>query len=69
MEKTIVIEGMMCPNCSKHVHDALCTLRGMEHAEVNHASGTAVCTMQEAIADDVLTKAVTDAGYRVVEIR
>ena len=69
MEKTIVIEGMMCPNCSKHVHDALCALPGMDNAEVSHASGTAVCTMQEAIADDVLTQAVSDAGYHVVEIR
>lgn len=69
MEKTIVIEGMMCPNCSKHVHDALCALPGMDNAEVSHASGMAVCTMQEAIADDVLTQVVSDAGYHVVEIR
>lgn len=69
MEKTIVIEGMMCPNCSKHVHDALCALSGVKDATVSHEAGTAVCSMSEAIADDVLTKTVTDAGYRVVEIR
>lgn len=69
MEKTIVIEGMMCPNCSKHVHDALCTLSGMQDAVVSHETGTAVCTMSESIADDILTKAVTDAGYQVKGIQ
>ena len=68
MEKTIVIEGMMCPHCSGHVHDALCKLPGVQSAEVSHETGEAICTLSEDVANEVLTQAVTDAGYKVVGI-
>lgn len=68
MEKTIVIEGMMCPHCSGHVQDALCQLSGVQSAQVSHETGKAVCTLSAPVSDEALTKAVTDAGYRVVEI-
>lgn len=68
MEKTIVIEGMMCPHCSGHVHDALCKLPGVQSAEVSHETGKAICTLSEDVANEVLTQAVTDTGYKVVGI-
>jgi len=68
MEKTIVIEGMMCPHCSGHVRDALCKLPGVQSAEVSHETGKAICTLSEDVANEVLTQAVTDAGYKVVGI-
>ena len=67
MKKTITIEGMMCQHCSGRVRDALNALEGVS-AEVNHESGKAEVTMATAVADDVLAKAVTDAGYQVVGI-
>ena len=39
---------------------------GVESAQVSHESGTAVVTMTKPVPDDVLIKAVTDAGYTVV---
>ena len=36
--------------------------------KVSHESGKAEVTMATAVADDVLAKAVTDAGYQVVGI-
>lgn len=68
MKKTIVIEGMMCPHCSGHVHDALCKLSGVASAEVSHETGKAVCTLSADVSNDVLTQAVTEAGYKVVGI-
>ena len=68
MEKTIVIEGMMCPHCSGHVRDALCKLPGVQSAEVSHETGKAICTLSADVANEVLTQAVTDAGYKVVGI-
>lgn len=68
MKKTISIEGMMCPHCSGHVHDALCNLPGVQSAEVSHETGKAVCTLSSDVSDDLLIKAVSDAGYKVLEI-
>ena len=66
MEKTMKIEGMMCMHCSGRVQKALEAIDGVESANVSHETGTAVLTLTKAVPDDVLNKAVTDAGYTVV---
>ena len=69
MEKTIVIEGMMCPHCEATVKKALEALDGVSSAEVSHEKGTAVVSFSQDVADDVLTKAVEDKDYKVVEVK
>ena len=64
MNRTLTIEGMMCAHCVSHVEKALTAL-GVQ-ADVDLASGTAVVTGNAS--DEALKKAVTDAGYEVVEI-
>ena len=64
-KKTITIKGMMCAHCVAHVEKALTAL-GVQ-ADVDLASGTAVVTGKAD--DEALRKAVTDAGYEVVDIR
>ncbi len=66
MTKTMKIEGMMCAHCSGRVEKALNDLPGVT-ATVNLEAGTASVTGDAP--DDVLTKAVTDAGYKVVSIQ
>ena len=66
MEKTLKIEGMMCMHCSGRVQKALEAIDGVVSANVSHETGTAVVTLNQNVADDVLKKAVTDAGYQVV---
>ncbi len=66
MTKTMKIEGMMCAHCSGRVEKALNDLPGVT-AVVNLEAGTASVTGDAP--DDVLTKAVTDAGYKVVSIQ
>ena len=66
MTKTMKIEGMMCAHCSGRVEKALNDLPGVT-AAVNLEAGTASITGDAP--DDVLTKAVTDAGYKVVSIQ
>ncbi|MCH5154578.1 MAG: heavy metal translocating P-type ATPase [Clostridiales bacterium] len=68
MEKTLKIEGMMCGHCEMHTKKALEAVDGVSLAEVSHASGTAKVTLAKPVADDVLTKAVEDAGYKVTQI-
>jgi Cu2+-exporting ATPase len=66
MEKTIKIEGMMCPHCEAHVKSALEGLDGVESAVASHEKGTAVVTLTTDVPDEVLNKAVESAGYKVI---
>lgn len=65
MEKTMKIEGMMCPHCETTVKKTLEAIDGVESAEVSHEKGSAVLTMSKNVEDSVLKKAVEDAGYTV----
>lgn len=68
MKKKLTIEGMMCQNCVKHVTKALQKLDGVAEVEVSLEQKSAVVTMNNEIADDVLSKAITDMDYEVVKI-
>lgn len=68
MKKTVMIDGMMCQHCVKHVTDALSAIPGCR-VTVSLEDACAQVEMTENIDDAVLTKAVTDAGYTVTEIR
>jgi len=69
MEKTMVIEGMMCVHCSSRVKKVLEALPAVEAADVSHEKGTAVVTLAETVADDVLKKAVEDQDYKVISVQ
>ena len=66
MTKTITIEGMMCPHCQARVDKALNAIEGVS-ATVDLEKKTAAVTGE--VSDEVLRKAVTDAGYEVVDIK
>ncbi len=66
MQKTITIEGMMCTHCSGRVESALNAIPGVT-AKVDLEKKTA--TVSGEVSDDVLRKAVEDAGYQVTGIR
>ena len=68
MEKTMKIEGMMCPHCEATVKKALEAIDGVESAAVSHEQNQAVVTLSAAVADDVLKKAVEDKDYTVLGI-
>ena len=68
MEKTIKIDGMMCNHCEMHVKKALEALDGVKSAEVSHTAGTAVVTLEKAVADSALKQTVVDQGYTVTGI-
>ena len=67
MNKTMKIEGMSCGHCSGRVEKALNGIDGVS-ATVNLEAKTASITLQKEVSDDVLRKAVEDAGYEVVSI-
>ncbi len=68
MTKTMKIEGMMCPMCEAHTKKALEAIDGVASAVASHTEGNAVVTLTKDVDNEVLTKAVTEAGYKVVSI-
>lgn len=66
MTKKMMIEGMMCGHCSARVKKVLEALPQVEEAVVSHEDGTAIVTLTEEVADDVLRKAVEDQDYKVL---
>ena len=68
MKKTMIIDGMMCPHCSGRVTQVLNAIEGVT-AEVVLEDKAAYLTLSGEVADEVLIKAVTDAGYTVVEVK
>ncbi len=67
MNKTLVIEGMLCGHCAAHVTRALQALPGVQ-AHVDLQRKEAYVQAATEISDEVLKKAVQDAGYEVVAI-
>ena len=68
MTKTVEIEGMMCGHCESRVKKALEALPQVMEAAVSHETGTAVVTLREEVADEMLKKAVEDQDYSVTGI-
>ena len=69
MEKTLKIEGMMCPHCEATVRKALESIDGVEKAEVSHKKGQAIVTLSKEVANDVLKTSVEEKDYKVTDIQ
>ena len=68
MNKTMMIEGMMCTHCTGRVEKALSAIDGVDKVEVSLEGKSAKLTLSKEVDDKVLTDAVTEAGYEVVSI-
>lgn len=60
----VVIEGMTCDACARHVERALNAISGVD-ASVSYATGTAEVRRNASVGHNVLERAIEDAGYRV----
>ena len=69
MKKTLNVEGMMCCHCEARVKKALEAIPGVSEAVASHIDGTAVVTLTEDVADDVLKNAVEAQDYKVTGIQ
>ena len=69
MTKTLTVNGMMCQHCKATVEKALSALEGVSACTVDLDAKTATCTLSAPVDDQVLSDAVTGAGYEVVSVR
>lgn len=68
MEKVLFVEGMMCNHCVSHVTEALSKVKGVKGVDVSLENKQARLTLSKDVSDDLLKKAVEDAGYKVTKI-
>ena len=68
MEKTMKIEGMMCPHCQARVKKTLEALPQVAEAEVSWQEGTAIVTLRQKVDSEVLKKAVEEQDYQVISV-
>ena len=69
MNKTMIIEGMMCGHCTGRVEKALSDIDGVDKVEMSLEDKSAVLSLSKEVDDKVLTDAVTEAGYEVVSVK
>ncbi len=69
MNKTMIIEGMMCAHCTGRVEKALAAIDGVSAVEMSLEGKSAALTLSKDVDNQVLTDAVTEAGYEVVSIQ
>ena len=65
MTKVISIEGMMCNHCTGTVQKALEAVEGVKAVTMSLEQKNATVELASDVSDEVLTKAVVDAGYEV----
>jgi copper ion binding protein len=68
MKKVIKVSGMTCEHCKARVEKALSSVDGVKSAKVDLKKAEATVSFSKDVADDVLKKAVIDAGYEAGEI-
>ena len=69
MDKTLIVEGMMCQHCVAHVTKALQSVEGVTSVDVNLKKKTAVVSIMQEVSNEVLVAAIEQAGYTVTKIK
>ena len=69
MNKTMMIEGMMCAHCTGRVQKALEEVEGVTKVAMSLENKSAEIELYREVMEETLKAAVTEAGYEVTEIR
>ena len=65
MISTYTVAGMTCSHCVASVAEEVAEVAGVEHVDVDLASGRLAVT-GEGVREDAVRAAVAEAGYEVV---
>lgn len=68
MEKKILINGMKCSNCAKHVKEALVNVKGISNVEIDLDEKCAFISLDCSVSDEDINAAINGEKYKVVEI-
>ncbi|HJY98335.1 MAG TPA: heavy metal translocating P-type ATPase [Patescibacteria group bacterium] len=65
-KKTFPIVGMHCASCAKLIERKLVGTPGVGGALVNYASEQATVDVEDSVSNEILAKAVREAGYKAI---
>lgn len=66
---TAKVEGLKCPNCERHVNEAIKEAFSIKKVTASHTDKEIIITSKEDIDNDKLTAVVAEAGYEVMDIQ
>ncbi len=66
MQKTVKIEGMMCPHCEARVKSLLEAMSEVDDAVVSHENGTAILSLNSEVSDDAIKSIIEAQGYKFI---
>lgn len=69
MRKKLVIEGMSCGHCVKHVQEALEKLDGVQSVRVSLEGKTAILELSYEVDEEKIKAVVEEIGYDVTQIK
>lgn len=68
MKKKVLVEGMKCENCAKHVKEALVGVDGITSADVNLDDKFVIVEINGNVNDESIKLAVNNDKHNVVGI-
>ncbi|MDF2790591.1 MAG: heavy metal transport/detoxification protein [Neobacillus sp.] len=68
VKKKILVEGMKCENCAKHVKEALSSVEGVLSADVNLADKIVIIETSSDLRNESIKHAVNNEKYKVLGI-
>ncbi len=66
MASVLNVKGMSCQHCVMSITKALGQLDGIKNVQVDLATGEVRFENTKAVASEQIEKAITDAGYEVI---
>jgi copper chaperone len=67
MSSVLKVKGMSCQHCVMSVTKALNQLDGIKNVQIDLAKGEVRFDNTKSVASDQIQKAITDAGYEVIQ--
>ncbi|MBU5485210.1 heavy-metal-associated domain-containing protein [Clostridium sp. MSJ-11] len=68
MRKKILVEGMKCENCAKHVKEALTSVDGITSVDVNLVDKYVIVETSAEVSEEAIKLAFDTEKYNVVGI-
>ncbi|OSB10221.1 heavy-metal-associated domain-containing protein [Paraclostridium bifermentans] len=66
MRKKLLVDGMSCMNCVRHLKEALQEdIKGLEVIEVSLEDKCALVEVNDNVSDDMIKAVIDDLGYEL----
>lgn len=66
MRKKLLVDGMSCMNCVRHLKEALQEdIKGVEVIDVSLENKCAVVEVNDNVSDDMIKSVIDDLGYEL----